>query len=49
MKSGFGSLSSFNRGFVKFLGGPPHRWRCEEKRTRKEAPMHISVRPGWRE
>lgn len=49
MKAGFGSLSSFNRGFVKFLGIPPHRWRCEERRTRKEAPMHIPVRPGWRE
>lgn len=48
MQAGFGSLSSFNRGFIKFLGIPPHRWRLEDRRTRKEAPMHVPVRPGWR-
>lgn len=47
MKAGFGSLSSFNRGFVKFLGMPPNRWRREERRDRKDASLSISIRPGW--
>lgn len=54
LKTGFGSLSSFNRSFVKLLGMPPYRWKhtvlanawgCEHPHV--DIPLHITARPGW--
>lgn len=47
LKTGFGSLSSFNRSFVKLLGMPPYRWKLRVEHGLEGSCLNITARPGW--
>lgn len=49
MKTGFISMSTFNRNFKKRMNMTPHKWRTRpESYQRNPHRFHVSVEEGWK-